>query len=72
MTSELQAVEVKEGIDPGSFDVTAGSITYQVFFNFYKKLAGMTVRTPPPPSTPSPPTLPNIRSLYVSICSHAL
>ena len=39
----LQAVEVKEGLDPKAQDVTSASITYQTFFNLYRKLAGMTV-----------------------------
>ena len=39
----VKAVEVKEGLDPKAQDVTSASITYQTFFNLYKKLAGMTV-----------------------------
>lgn len=49
-----QAVEAKEGVEIGPQLQPSGSITYQTFFRFYKKLAGMTVREsialPAPPS----------------------
>ena len=42
-----QAVEVKEGLEPGISDIPFARITYQLFFNFYKKLSGMTVSCVP-------------------------
>lgn len=41
--ASLQAVEAKEGVKVGSDSVTQASITYQCFFRYYPKLAGMTV-----------------------------
>lgn len=37
-----QAIEAKEGVTVGSETITMASITYQNFFLFYEKLAGMT------------------------------
>lgn len=39
----LQAVEAKEGVDVGEDSVTQASVTFQCFFRYYAKLAGMTV-----------------------------
>lgn len=40
-------MEVKEGLEPGISDIPFARITYQLFFNFYKKLSGMTVSCVP-------------------------
>ncbi len=39
----LQAVEAKEKVKVGTDSVTQASVTYQCFFRYYPKLAGMTV-----------------------------
>ena len=41
---QLQSVEAKEGVPLQGDSMTQASITYQCFFNYYDKLAGMTVR----------------------------
>lgn len=42
----LQAVEAKEGLEvKGNSDIV-GSITFQMLFKYFPKLAGMTVRCP--------------------------
>ena len=40
----LQLLEVKHGLTIRPSSPPAASITYQCFFNFYRKIAGMTVR----------------------------
>ena len=47
ISGRFQAVEVKEGLEPGISDIPFARITYQLFFNFYKKLSGMTVSCVP-------------------------
>ena len=39
-----QAVEAKEKVDIGEDSVIQASVTFQCFFRYYAKLAGMTVR----------------------------
>ena len=43
MIDALQAVEVKEGLKVNPDSVTQASVTYQCFFRYYERLAGMTV-----------------------------
>ena len=40
----LQLLEAKHGLTIRASSPPAASITYQCFFNFYRKIAGMTVR----------------------------
>lgn len=40
----MQAVEVKEGLKLNPDSVTQASVTFQCFFRYYERLAGMTVR----------------------------
>ena len=39
----VQAVEAKENLTIGRDSMTQASVTYQTFFRYYDKLAGMTV-----------------------------
>lgn len=41
-----QAVEAKEGLEVKGNSDTVGSITFQMLFKYFPKLAGMTVRCP--------------------------
>ena len=43
-TMFLQAVEAKEGLPVEPDSATQASITFQCFFRYYLRLAGMTVR----------------------------
>lgn len=39
----LQAMEVKEGLEPSPMNHSNASITYQKLFSLYPKMSGMTV-----------------------------
>jgi preprotein translocase subunit SecA len=43
--SLVQAIEAKEGLDVQGEDFVQASITFQMLFTYYEKLAGMTVST---------------------------
>lgn len=62
----LQAVEVKEGLEPQQMDIHSASTTYQMFFSLYPKMCGMTVRSGPPSQLNYPKTL--IHHAHMHLC----
>lgn len=58
---DVQAVEAKHNLTIGFDSDTQATVTFQMFFRYYTKLAGMTVGVslPPPTHPPSPPPCPS-------------
>lgn len=63
----MQAVEAKHNLTIGFDSDTQATVTFQMFFRYYNKLAGMTVGVVPSPSplTSLPPLAPACGLLHL-------